>query len=340
MNRFRNTLVMLIAIVVGIVISEIASRYIMPISPGAQLLTPEGEPVGHFNYGANTNYRQVSQEFDAFTSIDRYGNRVPTPVGSPDTVFIGDSFTFGHGVADDDTFVAIYCKKLQINCANLGKPGFGTVEEIDTLEHFLTVEGWRPKIVKLFFFGMTDTLMSGNDLYDNYLWSIRNLPSSEVGKGVSPTGHAKTASRSLFDTRRYLKLIKKAVLEYSNLGRFLYFSMGSQIRSLFSPPASATALEEGLQVTRTQLDRLAQLSEKYLFNVELFLIHPVQELLRGTVDQTIGGLQRAIPKHKFIPSAEVFSPNPGQYYFSYDGHFNTGGARKYATFLIKRDTVK
>jgi hypothetical protein len=333
MNRMTNNLVLAGSLFVGLLLTEVASRYIMPISPGAQLLTPEGEPVGHFSYQANTMYRQVSAEFDAFTTIDRYGNRIPTPVGNPDTIFVGDSFTFGHGLADKDTFAMIYCTKLKRSCANLGKPGLGTTEELDILEHFLAKEGWRPDVVKLVFFGMTESLMSGNDIYDNYLWALRNKSHAASTEGP---GRAKLPSSRDY-VRDMVKKLRNSVLEYSNLGRFLYFSLGNQIRTLFSPPTSQSALETGLTITRKQIDRLVKLSEIYHFQPELYLIHPVQDLIRGTIANTIETLESAVPGQKFISSAGVFEPNSSQYYFPFDGHLNISGAKRFSEFLIERE---
>jgi hypothetical protein len=340
MHRLTNSLIVVSAIFIGFLLAEVASRYTIPISPGAQLLTSEGDPVAHNDYKANTRYRQFSSEFDAVTTIDRYGNRIPTPDENPRIIFIGDSFTFGHGLADSDTFVAIYCSALELSCANLGKPGFGTTEELDRLEYFLTDVGWRPDIVKLVFFGMTGTLMSGNDLYDNYLWASRNAATVSSGAKASYARNGYPASSPQNRVRDFMKLIKNLVLEHSNLGRFFYFTLGNQVRSLFSPPASQKTLESGLLVTRNQIQRLTKLSEIYGFGIEIFVIHPVQDLIRRTSDNTIHTLQNSIPGYKFASSAKIFAPNPSQYYFSYDGHFNAKGAKKFAEFLIKNNVTK
>jgi hypothetical protein len=339
MKRLTNIFIVGIALLVGLIIVEVTSRFIMPISPGAQLLTLDGTPfvglqVDAYRYKPNSVYRQVAAEFDARTTIDSLGNRIPSPIGSPEVVLIGDSFTFGHGLPDEKTFASIYCRSEGLNCANLGRPGLGTTRELDILEYYLTKHKWQPKIVKLFMVAMSGTLMSGNDLYDNYLRERRkadnDLPVSQaVNKPSSPE-----KERFNDDTKRdTLRRIKNIVLEYSNLGRFLYFNIGHHIRTIFSPPASEGVLEIALQVTREQIFRFRRLAKKFSFKPEIFVIHPVQDLIRNSAHETMQVLENAVPGQKFVSSADLFTASPSRYYFSYDGHWNETGARKFAEFL-------
>jgi hypothetical protein len=335
MSKMANVLVVVVAVFVGLLLTEVASRYFLPISAGAQLYTPEGIPVDRFNYKANTKYRQISSEFDALTTIDSLGNRASGTTVKPHTLFVGDSFTFGHGLADEETFVNIYCKTLNQECANLGRPGIGTTKEMEILENSLSANNWRPSVVKLFFLGMSDTLMSGNDLYDNYLHIVGE---SHGGPAPLPKGLAPHTSDKMLlardDLRESLRRAKNLVMKYSNLGRIFYFSFGHYLRASFSPPASAQILEIGLTETRIQLEKFTQLSKKFGFTAEVYVIHPVQDLIRGTTAKTINVLQKAIPKQQFIPTAHVFEDTPRKYYFSYDGHWNATGAQKFADFLI------
>ena len=334
-----NIVVVGIALLVGLIVVEVISRFIMPISPGARLITLDGAPfvglqVDAYRYKPNSVYRQVSAEFDARTTIDAYGNRISSPTGRPEVVLIGDSFTFGHGLSDEKTFASIYCRSEGLNRANRGRPGLGTTRELDILEYYLTKHKWQPKFVKLFMVAMSGTLMSGNDLYDNYLRERRkseNVPLvSQADRGAKSPEEARIEKDA---TRDVLRKMKNLVLEYSNLSRFLYFSVGHQIRSIFSPPASKGVLEIALRVTREQIFRFQRLADKHGFKPEIFIIHPVQDLIRNTAKETVQVLENAVPGQKFVSSASLFSASPSRYYFSYDGHWNETGARKFAEFL-------
>jgi hypothetical protein len=344
MKRLTNIAVVGIALIFGLLLVEVASRFVVPISPGSKLLALDGSPfsglqVDSYRYKPNAIYRQVSAEFDVRTTIDRFGNRVPSPSGSPEIILVGDSFTFGHGLADHKTFASIFCISQKLNCANLGRSGLGTTRELDILEYYLTTHNWRPKTVKLFMVAMSGALMSGNDLYDNYLRERRksesNADKTEFGRNPIPSAAKKIAIDS---SRDLLRKTKNLVLEHSNLGRFFYFTIGHQIRSTFSPPASESVLEIALKVTREQVLRFQELAKIFGFKVEIFIIHPVQDIIRGTARDTMRTLEKTVPGQEFISSAKLFSAAPASYYFSYDGHWNEAGARKFAEFLAERNT--
>jgi len=113
-----------------------------------------------------TTFRLKTIDYDAVTTITDKGYRVPEVKGNPDIIFLGDSFTYGVGLNNEETFVYIFCKKMNISCANLGMSGSGTISQLNRLERFLKQYNWRPKEVKLFIFAMTDFLSHGNDLSD------------------------------------------------------------------------------------------------------------------------------------------------------------------------------
>ena len=110
---------------------------------------------------------RFSNEYNAIPTITNKGHRVPGVEGNPDVVFPGDSFTYGYGLSDEQTFASLYCKRLNLECVNLGIPGSGTLRQVERLEQYLDRYGWRPREVKLFFFGMSSS-SAGNDFVDNY----------------------------------------------------------------------------------------------------------------------------------------------------------------------------
>jgi hypothetical protein len=66
--------------------------------------------------------------------VDERGTEQPDP-SLPVVAFVGDSFTFGIGVAWDETFAAQCCARLRARPENLGMPGFAVDQMAMTLEH-------------------------------------------------------------------------------------------------------------------------------------------------------------------------------------------------------------
>ena len=90
-------------------VAEGLSRIFVPISDLRENIMPNGERIRSFVTPGSV-YRQVSNEYDALTTITDKGHRAPVVEGNPDIVFIGDSFTFGYGLSDHQTFVSRYCR--------------------------------------------------------------------------------------------------------------------------------------------------------------------------------------------------------------------------------------
>ncbi len=83
-------------------------------------------------------------------------------------VFLGDSYTFGSGVADDETFVALLEERLEdTTCYNLGVGGFGIDQMWRTLVHYgLPLE---PDLVVLAFI-RNDLDRSLSAFRDGHIW--------------------------------------------------------------------------------------------------------------------------------------------------------------------------
>ncbi len=102
----------------------------------------DGDPYGTLPPGAVLRYDDVNAE----------GLRGPLPPddGTPRVLFVGDSFTFGEGVRDGDTFVAAVGRAVATDAGpvavlNAGVPGYGTFEEALRLPALL--ERFRPRVV-------------------------------------------------------------------------------------------------------------------------------------------------------------------------------------------------
>lgn len=83
---------------------------------------PDTSVIATATYGAELIYRRT-YNFDAEAA------RItpPAPAGADTYLFVGDSFTFGQGLADDETLASQFAKAtgLRVRAVNLGVPGYG-----------------------------------------------------------------------------------------------------------------------------------------------------------------------------------------------------------------------
>lgn len=320
----------LVSLLIAVLLAEAASRLFVPISDLRENIAPDGERIDDF-VQPGAVYHQVSNEYDALTTITDKGHRVPEVDGNPDIVFIGDSFTFGFGLADDQTFVSIYCRERGLRCANLGRPGSGTLREVERLEEFLLRYQWRPREVRLFFFGMSGSFSAGNDFVDNY---ERELRRRQAAAGIAPAESGQ-GERQGGAAERLIGM-QSLLLRHSNLLRLLKFYAGPMMKSLVVAEWGEDRMAIALEGTRDALARLDELSRREGFAYQIYLIVPVHDILRSTDAETLATLDAVAPRPA-IPTAQVFADAPERYYYAFDGHLNPEGNRKLAQFLLARD---
>jgi len=317
-----RVLLALAATLVALALAELGSRWLQPIRLYT-LVGPDGRALNGW-LQPGIRYRQVSSEYDALTTITASGHRVPAPRGALDVVFLGDSFTFGSGLADSETFAWIFCERTGLSCANLGEPGSGTLRQVARLREFVEGRGWRPRRVMLFVFAMTASFSAGNDLEDNYLGeSARTAPKRSAQGGW--------LERLLF--------LRGALERRSNLARLAKYHFGPLLRSALVPGLDEERRRVALDRTRIALEELAQLARSFEFELTVHLIHPVQDLRRGTYAQTLAALT-AISPVEVRPTAQLFADDPSRYYFALDGHLNPAGARAIAELLIAEEELR
>ncbi len=123
--------------------------------------TDAGWPVvcGDLNcymFSPNSEFQVVTQEYSHAVTIDQYGNRsnrnLKTDTGTSVPI-LGDSFTFGLGVEDNETFVSLVDKSSSITYMNLGIPGNSVTQHIDIVERRHSSLGNPSHYVFVFFVG-------------------------------------------------------------------------------------------------------------------------------------------------------------------------------------------
>jgi lysophospholipase L1-like esterase len=321
-----NLTLLAVSVSVVVVIAEVASRYVVPISPGPHLLTLNGESLVQSYMKPEASYRIVTPDFDAKTNITADGYRAPAAKGNPDTLFIGDSFTFAQGVTDEQAFPSLYCEDKGIACANLAVPGASTLYTLDRLESYLKNKGWAPNNVYLFFF-------TGNDFTDN-LWAAEQR---DQGKDYQPLELSPEVEYAKKQALPAHKRIVDAGLKNSNLLRVLYYKALPALREQGDPEASTDQMKKSLAITEGEFQRLHALSENYAFNYKVFVLYSAPEIKQKRHLQLRDDLQKVSASSKIVSVGELFAGNLSEYYFPSDGHFTESGNKLLADFLSKGD---
>jgi lysophospholipase L1-like esterase len=119
----------LVAIIASLIIGEFAVRLLAP-----QPLIPrlESDWAGLMTLRPSTRGRHlVPGQFDETYTInsDGFRNNGGTATGHPSIICLGDSFTFGIGAADSETFPAQLQRMTGASVLNAGLPGTGTGEQ-------------------------------------------------------------------------------------------------------------------------------------------------------------------------------------------------------------------
>jgi len=318
-----NLLLMSVSISLVVGMAEVASRYTVPISPGPKLLSLDGEPLRQSYVAANSEYRIITPDFDAKTTITKDGYRAPQANGNPDTLFLGDSFTFAQGVKDDEAFAYLYCKEKGLECANLAVPGASTLYTLDRLEYFLKDKGWAPNNVFLFFF-------TGNDFSDN-VWAAEQHGKGRNYEPLELSPDLESAQKGALPLH---KRVFDLTLHYSNLMRVLYFKVLPEMRNARDPKAQSLQMAKALEITQRSFQRLQTLSEQYAFNYRVFVLFSEPEIRQQTYPEIEKSLQ-AIAPDGIISLGTLFAEDTSHAFFPSDGHLTVSGNRLVADFLVK-----
>jgi hypothetical protein len=326
----------LISVIFGLAIAlllgEAVTRIWLPVSPGTERIDANGESVRNWAV-PNTQYFQVAREYKALTTIDSRGHRELLGNHKPEVIFLGDSFTFGIGLHDDETMSYLYQQELGIPVANLGHPGVGTIYEIDRLQRALTEYNWRPRKVMLFMFASVQYLLAGNDLYDIVgearKYSLAEARSPEEIKAIETAVPAKSKPAGIGS-------ILGPIMRVSNLARVMKFVLGPTVQAKVKRNSSADEVQLALDETEIQLAKLAEIAIEYGFELEIFLISPSSDVANQNFMETVSAIN-AISPQPVVPIAPIVSDDVTKNYYSYDSHWTPLGTRKVAEYLIARE---
>jgi hypothetical protein len=284
----------------------------------------------------NLDITHVSAEFAKRIRTNRLGyRRIDDGERAPEVVFLGDSFTFGHGVADEETFAALACAARGLACQNLGRSGTDTFDQIAILDHALTAGGMRPRVVVLVMLAACWLDSYGNDLGENLAHRKRLRPAADAARspvfGPRPANAAAGAAPDAAEAESLIKRLQRALGNYEIVKRLMLIASSGLKRGLYACSPD-DRLASAAEATRAVLAELEQRAERFHFKVVLFTVHPYQEL-DGAFRKTEQLVRAAAPQaFSYVPGASRFRKED---YYPYDGHFNAHGHARMAALVAE-----
>ena len=304
---------------------------IVRFEPGAELT------VQHVEYHKTAHF----DELGARVTGERRGRTPLIPV-------LGDSFTFGVGVEDDETFASHLARKSGRRVLNLGVPGFSLKEELDIIEFRHEELGSPPLYVFVAY--------AGNDLYETWARAAQPAPSGAAPK--SPPWYAR-ANALVY---HHSLLRKSYLLQFSrqSLLTFLDPSRKTGMHFLFRLIRDEAFLEECIRVYSKQMERLERLGREKSFET-IFVVIPAkyqidqEQFEAKAVYYGIDGahLDPHAPTRALVEIYEHFgfpvidassclqkSGSVATLYYVQDAHFTSAGHRAFARCLLDEDILE
>src|SRR5262245_13465992 len=163
----------LFGLFLGLIVSEVGLRIAGPawlrqfmvgtnldgqIRYGSDAGWPVDSRGGKFvRFKPDTQFNVKYYEYSTIVHTDQWGGRLVPDVkkadGVPVVPVLGDSFSFGLGVKDEETFINLICKNSDAAYLNLGAPGSSLPNQLDILEFRHKELGSPPLYVFVFYVG-------------------------------------------------------------------------------------------------------------------------------------------------------------------------------------------
>jgi hypothetical protein len=308
--------------------------------------TDTGWPVdsreGKFvRFKPNSKFEVKYYEYSTTVHIDRWGGRlVPSfknSEGTPLIPVLGDSFSFGLGVKDEETFINLICKDSHARYLDLGAPGSALPNQLDVVE-FRHKELGSPELYLFVFY-------LGNDFSDMIRYYEGSSNEESRNSGII----------DFLKSRYFLQRSYAAQFAFHYLSpdthtkhksRYYRTPQGKRISNsiyLLMSRSNSYSLEAEKVLNRS-LDRLEDLSKTMHFHYEFIVIpdkHQTDQSLFNKQASVFGlspdTLDRSYPdrlleadlEQRKIPYLDVMGclkDRPGLYYKN-DDHLTSEGHR-------------
>lgn len=352
-SLLQNTVLIACSTLAALIVAEFSLRPVVPVIQLGPVFTTYSKDLGLINK-RNLRCERITPEYHNLVTTNQFGLRgAPTtlskPVGRKRILCVGDSFTFGKGVEDDETF----CYRLERMLDHLGTPlssietlnagvvSYGTSNEL----LYLRKQGFlfQPDLIILQFYA--------NDFDDNLLNGLFALESDgSLVQTSEPYAKLKTALeiyqwipfKDYLDYSRLFQLARIQINQYifyyhqpqENAG--IGADPGRQLSTKATVVAGERTSQYRLRLTAALLTEL--FSEVKRRDIPIILLtFDLKGHEKSIVEKTAG--DNSIPT---IDLGDLRTKHP-EFYYAVDGHWRSNGhtyvAKEIFEFLEKNPTM-
>jgi lysophospholipase L1-like esterase len=346
LNKLQTAVAKIVTAVIStllaLAVAEVASRYLYHIEI-AHFLDSNGKPTDirlddpelEFKLKPDFHGRLVGSEFQDSIITNSSGFRdsqefVKEKGGAYRILGLGDSFAFGWGVEEHQTYLSRLGKVLEsklgksVETFNLGVWGYGTIQEVKVFQQF---RDYRPDLVILEFYARNVYISEpGNDLVDNYdfdeWYRTRNLAQEVRSKEREPS-------------RLHLNAIKEFVAEHCNLCKIGALVFGGLIRKDFHPRGNPVRSKVAWRITEDELKEFDR--DLGSMNIKCLLLWvPPLGMVQAKDDSVIATLRSfELQNIKLVSVLDVLARSPARYYYKLDTHWRPAGQEAAAEALAQ-----
>ena len=230
----------------------------------------------------------------------------PKPPGKFRILFLGDSFTYGTGAEENETFVHLVEQigVSRVDAINGGAPGSSTADEF----RFLSLEGYKysPDLIVLCFFQ--------NDVDDNFQEALNTHRQQQSPPGISLVYKALGKINVLLDQGLY--------------GRSALYSAVKYLKKNYLESYRVSLNE--FQITRKHLEEMREFAGRKKIPLAMVYIPRREELRKSKEEHLAGAFLEQYAKENQIPLLnlwKVFRERSDALglYFPLDTHVNAKG---------------
>ncbi len=311
-----------IALVIALALGEFLVRWIAP----QETMTPRSKFSSAYGIEFHPNrvmVNELSGQWRFAYTTNEQGHRGPViPVSNaypkPNVVVLGDSFTFGYGVADGQEYPAQLRELLQVShgVINLGVGGWGLTQEIR--RYYELGRLYEPQIVVLQF--------TSNDPVDNMLYPVTSIENGRF------RFRDRNASENVSVVKR---LLSDSSIQHSHLYAFARARLYYSVREKEIAAASLGNVNTATDVTQRFHADLLDLFARDLSSrgIRLLMIAVEKNLEPFPIIRQKMQQLSADGKATYLDVEEWFKTGPHDY--SPEGHWGAATHRTVAEGLAR-----
>ncbi|MCB9769284.1 MAG: hypothetical protein H6752_13885 [Candidatus Omnitrophica bacterium] len=344
-ERSKNLLLLFVSVCLAICLGEILVRFLSTdlfknrryYQCGNLLFcdpaTAVFDPALGFRMRPHLDYQFENLAFSVNVKTNSKGFRDDEDsLDKPEFLFLGDSFTFGWGVEENECVVSLFEDATGAKALNMGEPGYGNIQETLLLgQEIESLHAQRQKVILLVY---------NNDFYDN------------VGPVFSPFPKVRKKGARLVITdpfeacyRRAQKVhapsLAKTLSQYSMAAYLVCSLVGGATSDLVSndeAPIEITYDRFGFELNELEAFEYAMRYLKSVLEDWNLPLYTVYIPGYGELDHSKNQFSKTfeiVMRQLEIPHLDLTDHLSMEDYYRIDGHFNSRGHRTAAEEIVR-----